>query len=140
MLTDEQAGRRVPPERDRSGRRERDVDGLLVHAALVVGPGHRDRRLAVGLEGEAHDRILADTGGPLETGYRLVAVRHHDVLDEKGRNRLALGRAEEPGVHRVRDDGVDDDEVTAGDVVRNPDSRVADGHQPHPLSETLTWA
>src|SRR4249919_1623547 len=99
------------------GGRESDVHRLSVHAALVVGPDHRERRFLVRLEREADDRVLADSRRPLEPGDLLFAIRDHDVFDEIRRDRLAVGRAEEAGIHRVHHDGVHRDEVSAGDAV-----------------------
>src|SRR5688500_4077114 len=48
--------------RTASGGCETDIDRLLERGALVVGPHHRQRRLLLGLEREAHDGIPTDAG------------------------------------------------------------------------------
>src|SRR4029078_10111170 len=125
-----------------SGGDEADVDRLFEGGALIVGPHHGERCFLVRFQRTTHARVLGDSGGPLEPGDFLVAVGNHDVLDEIGRDWIALRGSEEAGIHWMGNNGIDGDEISPSDLVRDPDSGFADiiDHHPHPLRVTSTRA
>jgi hypothetical protein len=74
------------------------------------------------------------TPSPSPRGYRTTHGRP---------DRIAVAGTEEPGIHRVRDDGVYPDDVAPGDPLGNANPRFAYGvvhGQPHPFSVTSTLA
>src|SRR5438034_11461191 len=69
------------------------VDRLLEYAALVVLPRERQRGFAIGSQGKLDKRVPADAGAPDEVCGLTVTVRHADIIDEIGGDRVASGVA-----------------------------------------------
>src|SRR5207249_9085062 len=78
---------------------EFDVNRLREHSALVVFPRERQWGFAIRSQGELDKRVPADAGAPDEVRRLTVTVRHADIIDEIGGDRVASGVAERSEEH-----------------------------------------
>src|SRR5580704_1014219 len=104
-----------------------DHGGLHLRRAVLVGPGER-QRAAFGSDGEERDERIGGNGGiKLGAEHFLAVIGADEVVDDVARDRLAGNADAVAGLHHVRDQRLDLDDVAFLGACRNMDESA--GHQ-----------